>query len=69
MARRPVTRVVSRKYGYAIIRYGHVQFRHKDLEAVETFLTTFDPELAAMRARAKSGRSEAFLQQLLKEED
>jgi hypothetical protein len=69
MTRRPVTRIVPRKYGYAVVRYGHVQFRHKDLEAVETFLTTFDPELAARRARAKSGRSEAFLQQLLKEED
>lgn len=64
---RAVTRVVPRKYGYAVVRHGRVQFRHKHLDAVETFLTTFDPELAARRARAKSGRSEAYLQQLLKE--
>lgn len=65
--RKPITRVVARKYGYAVIRYGHVQFRHQDIAAIDTFLSTFDPELAERRSRAKSGRAEAFLKQLLAE--
>lgn len=65
--REPVTRIVTRKYGYAVIRYGHVQFRHKDMDAVLTFLSTFAPETYANEMFVRSGRAETMLQQLLSE--
>jgi hypothetical protein len=67
--RKPVTRIVTRKYGYAVIRYGHVQFRHKDIEAVLTFLSTFDPEKYAREMFVRSGRAQAVFERLLAECD
>lgn len=66
--REPITRIVTRKYGYAVVRYGHVQFRHKDIESVLTFLSTFAPEKYAREMFVRSGRAAAMMKELLSEE-
>ena len=52
--RKATTKIVIRKTGYAVKRYGRVVFFDKDMSRVETFLLGFDPDLAAARARQKS---------------
>lgn len=66
--RKPITRIVSRKNGYSVVRHGRVQFNHRDIDVVLTFLSTFDPEKYEREMFVRSGRAAAVIQALLAEE-